>query len=81
MRPNAPHNRPSTTVVGLDSPGRRKIYEVRALYNDVTFLDEFLTPEFVDDQKDLMAALDEAVRSAMESFMGKGTSARVKKSL
>lgn len=26
--------------------GRKKIFEVRALYNDVTFLDEFLTPEF-----------------------------------
>ncbi len=37
-------------VVGKDSPGRRKIYEVRELYNDVTFLDEFLTPEFVDEQ-------------------------------
>jgi stage V sporulation protein R len=26
--------------------GRKKIFEVRALYNDLTFLDEFLTPEF-----------------------------------
>jgi stage V sporulation protein R len=26
--------------------GREKIFEVRALYNDVTFIDEFLTPEF-----------------------------------
>lgn len=26
--------------------GRKKIFEVRALYNDVTFIDEFLTPEF-----------------------------------
>ena len=42
---------PTSPVVGKDSPGRQKIYEVRALYNDVTFLDEFLTPEFVDDQK------------------------------
>ena len=41
---------PTGRVVGKDSPGRAKIYEVRALYNDVTFLDEFLTPEFVDDQ-------------------------------
>ena len=31
--------------------GRKKIYEVRALYNDVTFIDEFLTPEFVIQQK------------------------------
>ena len=27
--------------------GKKKIFQVRALYNDVTFLDEFLTPEFV----------------------------------
>lgn len=26
--------------------GRKKIFEVRSHYNDVTFLDEFLTPEF-----------------------------------
>ena len=26
--------------------GRQKVFEVRALYNDVTFIDEFLTPEF-----------------------------------
>jgi stage V sporulation protein R len=31
--------------------GRQKIFEVRSLYNDVTFIDEFLTPEFVIDQK------------------------------
>ena len=42
---------PVGRVVGRGSPGREKIYQVRALYNDVTFLDEFLTPEFVDDQK------------------------------
>ncbi len=41
---------PTGRVVGRDSPGREKIYQVRALYNDVTFLDEFLTPEFVDEQ-------------------------------
>ncbi len=35
-------------VVGQDSPGRRKIFEVRRVHNDVTFIDEFLTPEFVD---------------------------------
>ena len=34
--------------VGL---GRQKIFEVRALYNDITFIDEFLTPEFVMQQK------------------------------
>jgi stage V sporulation protein R len=31
--------------------GRQKIFEVRALYNDVTFVDEFLTPEFVAENK------------------------------
>jgi stage V sporulation protein R len=30
--------------------GRAKIFEVRRLYNDVTFIDEFLTPEFVEEQ-------------------------------
>jgi stage V sporulation protein R len=31
--------------------GREKIFEVRALYTDVTFIDEFLTPEFAIDHK------------------------------
>ncbi|MDP3277436.1 MAG: SpoVR family protein [Deltaproteobacteria bacterium] len=31
--------------------GRRKIFEVRAHYTDVTFIDEFLTPDFVAEQK------------------------------
>lgn len=31
--------------------GREKLFEVRRLYNDVTFIDEFLTPEFVMEQK------------------------------
>jgi stage V sporulation protein R len=31
--------------------GRRKIFEVRRIYNDVTFVDEFLTPEFCERQK------------------------------
>jgi stage V sporulation protein R len=31
--------------------GRAKIFEVRKHYNDVTFIDEFLTPDFVADQK------------------------------
>lgn len=31
--------------------GMQKIFEVRALYNDVMFLDEFLTPEFCAEQK------------------------------
>ena len=31
--------------------GEKKIFEVRALYNDVTFIDEFLTPEFCREHK------------------------------
>ncbi len=31
--------------------GREKIFEVRRIYNDVQFIDEFLTPEFVDRHK------------------------------
>jgi stage V sporulation protein R len=35
-------------VKGRGSPGREKIFDVRRIYNDVTFVDEFLTPEFVE---------------------------------
>ena len=31
--------------------GRERIFEVRQIYNDVSFIDEFLTPEFVDRYK------------------------------
>jgi stage V sporulation protein R len=31
--------------------GQEKIFQVRALYNDITFIDEFLTPDFVMEQK------------------------------
>jgi len=31
--------------------GREKIFEVRRHYNDVTFIDEFLTPEFCKEQE------------------------------
>ena len=31
--------------------GREKIFEVRKLYNDITFIDAFLTPEFAIEQK------------------------------
>ena len=31
--------------------GREKVFEVRKLHNDVTFIDEFLTPEFAIQQK------------------------------
>ena len=33
------------------SLGRKKIFEVRRLYNDVTFIDEFFTEEFCRDNK------------------------------
>lgn len=36
------------TEAGL---GREKIFEVRRIYNDVTFIDAFLTPEFCREQK------------------------------
>ncbi|MCB9785346.1 MAG: SpoVR family protein [Deltaproteobacteria bacterium] len=31
--------------------GREKIFQVRKVYNDVMFIDEFLTPEFAEEQK------------------------------
>jgi len=31
--------------------GREKLFEVRRVHNDVTFIDEFLTPEFVERQR------------------------------
>lgn len=31
--------------------GRKKIFEVRSMYNDVTFIDEFLTADFCRDHK------------------------------
>jgi len=31
--------------------GRQKLFEARSLYTDVTFIDEFLTPDFVAEQK------------------------------
>jgi stage V sporulation protein R len=36
-----------TWDTGLNK-GREKVFEVRRVHNDVTFIDEFLTPEFVD---------------------------------
>ncbi|MCK4658025.1 MAG: SpoVR family protein [Phycisphaerae bacterium] len=42
---------PPEHIVGKGSPGRAKIFEVRVMHNDVTFIDEFLTPEFVEDHK------------------------------
>ncbi len=31
--------------------GRKKIFEVRKIYNDITFIDTFLTPEFCQEHK------------------------------
>ncbi len=31
--------------------GRAKVFEVRRIYNDITFLDEFVTAEFAEEQK------------------------------
>ena len=31
--------------------GREKIFEVRRIYNDVSFIDEFMTPEFIERHK------------------------------
>ncbi len=31
--------------------GRAKIFEVRRIYNDVNFIDEFMTPEFIEKHK------------------------------
>jgi stage V sporulation protein R len=42
------HKRAWDMQLGL---GREKIFQVRRLYNDVTFIDEFLTPEFVVEHK------------------------------
>ena len=42
---------PEGRVIGRASAGREKIFDVRRIYNDVTFIDDFLTPEFVDDHK------------------------------
>ena len=45
---NLDHKRSWDMQLGL---GRDKIFQVRSLYNDVTFIDEFLTPEFVAQNK------------------------------
>ena len=40
--------------------GREKIFEVRKVHNDVTFIDTFLTPEFCQKHKMFMFAYNEA---------------------
>lgn len=42
--------------------GREKIFEIRKLYNDVTFIDEFLTPEFCERQSLFAYAWNESTR-------------------
>ena len=39
--------------------GRQKIFEVRKLYNDITFIDEFFTLEFCVEQKFYMFGFQE----------------------
>ncbi|MBI3461972.1 MAG: SpoVR family protein [Planctomycetes bacterium] len=39
--------------------GRDKIFQVRKIYNDVTFIDEFLTPEFCRQQRMFSYAFNE----------------------
>ncbi len=43
--------------------GREKIFEVRKLYNDVTFIDEFLTAEFCCEQKLFTFGFNEQARA------------------
>ena len=38
--------------------GRQKIFEVRRVYNDVNFIDEFMTPEFIEKHKFYQYARD-----------------------
>src|SRR5678809_1185740 len=39
--------------------GRKKVFEVRKLYNDITFIDEFFTLEFCVEQKFYMFGFQE----------------------
>jgi len=38
--------------------GREKIFEIRRIHNDVTFIDEFLNQDFCDDQRFFVYAFD-----------------------
>ncbi len=40
--------------------GRAKVFEVRRIYNDITFLDEFVTAEFAEEQKMFVYGVDPA---------------------
>ena len=41
--------------------GKKKIFEVRKLYNDITFIDEFFTEEFCREQQVLLVRLQRAL--------------------
>lgn len=43
--------------------GREKIFEVRKLYNDLTFIDTFLTEDFCKDHELFVFAFDEAKKN------------------
>ena len=45
--------------------GREKIFEVRRIHSDATFLDEFLTPEFCDEQKLFVSKQDGKTQKAV----------------
>lgn len=59
--------------------GREKIFEIRKLYNDVMFIDEFMTPEFCQEHKlfvyaynissDQFEIADRAFASIKEKFL------------
>ncbi len=38
--------------------GRQKMFEIRKIYNDVSFIDEFLTPEFVEKHRMYQTGVD-----------------------
>jgi stage V sporulation protein R len=42
--------------------GQEKIFEVRRIYNDVTFIDEFLTPQFCNDNQLFVSAYNERTK-------------------
>ena len=48
--------------------GREKIFEVRRIYNDVTFIDAFLTPEFCIKHKLFRLRLQRAVKLLRNRF-------------
>jgi stage V sporulation protein R len=45
--------------------GREKIFEVRKVHSDATFLDEFLTPEFCDEQRLFVSKQDGKTQKAV----------------